>query len=137
MKSHPILFDRLLFGPESIVRKHWFENDDLHLDVLAVGVQVGSGLGIRQADVSEVVFVFRGCSAWQRRTLLGRDLKVEKAQSDLRGTPPNIAMLPPQGYVVPAPRTGWNIVARLFECYMHEEDIQKVAAVEREAAGAS
>lgn len=126
MNLHPIAFDRLLFGPESIVRKSWFEVDDLHLDVSLVGVRIGEGATIRQIDVNEAVLVFRGCSAWQRRTIFGNDVKLEKGQSELKGSAPALASLPPQGFVVPAPRTGWNIVARSYECYLHPEDIRRI-----------
>jgi hypothetical protein len=128
-----VAFERLLFGPDSIVRKSWFEKDDLHLDVSAVGVRMGEGAQIRQLDVPEVVLVFRGCSAWQKRTIFGRDVKVEKGQSDLKGSDPALAAMPPLGFVVPAPRTGWNIVARVFECYMPVEDASRLQEEDRMA----
>ncbi len=133
MRLHVIAFERLLFGPDSVVRKSWFEKDDLHLDVSALGVRMGEGAQIRQVDVPEAVLVFRGCSAWQKRTIFGRDVKVEKGQSELPGSDPVLAAMPPLGFVVPAPRTGWNIVARVFECYLPREDSERLAEADRMA----
>ena len=128
MQPYVIAFDRLLFGRESFIRKHWFEKDDLHLDISQVGVMAGKGADIVQVDCSEAVLVFRGVSAWQRKYRMDKDPKVDKGLSQLHGTLPEIAAMPPQGYVVTGTRTGWNIVARIFECYLHEEDVAKVEA---------
>lgn len=124
MQPYVIAFDRLLFGREAFIRKHWFEKDDLHLDICHVGVMIGKGEDIRQVDASEAVLVFRGCSAWQRRELLDKIPEVAKGVSALHGTHHEISSLQPQGFVVTGMKTGWNIVARLFECYLHEEDIR-------------
>jgi hypothetical protein len=132
MKPYPILFDRLVFGPDSIVRKHWFEKDDLHLDLAGVGAATGEGSNIRLNDFSEAILVFRGVSAWQRKTCPRSEWIIEKSVSDLRETPSAIAGLPPVGFVIntqphhPSAMIVWNIVARVFECYLHEEDIKKL-----------
>jgi hypothetical protein len=136
MKKANIEFDRILFGPSTLVDAWWYSDNHLQMMVRFLGIQIGTGENISQLDIPEAVLIFRNVGSCTRSVselyyggAHGDSIDVSDDLKPSPGVEPKEFSFFAQN-TEPSGNTNWVIQAESYEIHLRDDDVSRLNEAE-------